>query len=435
MSAPLTPEPVVGPLAGCRILLVGRLAGMNRREARALVREQGGVVVDRFDAEVRWLVVGEGELPLGESGQPSDLLRTDIQNAVARGSTEILSETQFWQRLGLVDVEQNIHRLYTPAMLAELLHVPVAVIRQWHRRGLLRPVREVRRLPYFDFQEVMTARRLAELVAAGASPQVLVRNLEALRKLLPDVERPLAQLSVLIEGKQLLLRQGAGLVEPGGQRRFDFESDHPSDPDRGDDDAAADPSASQSSLSIADRRSADPRSADRESPQALVGPPRSAAPDELADYAAELEDAGQLHEAVETYRAALAAGGPQPQLTFALAELLYRIGDLTAARERYYMAIELDENYVEARCNLGCVLAECGEEELALAAFTGALAYHPDYPDAHYHLAQVLEQLDRAVEAKIHWQLFLQLAPDSPWAEHARQRLEWAEPTHDREPD
>ena len=56
-------------------------------------------------------------------------------------------------------------------MLAELLGVSVAVIRRWHRRGLIVPAREVRRLPYFDFHEVATARRLAQLLAAGVSPR------------------------------------------------------------------------------------------------------------------------------------------------------------------------------------------------------------------------------------------------------------------------
>ena len=56
-------------------------------------------------------------------------------------------------------------------MLADLLHVPVVVVRRWHRHGLIVPTREVRRLAYFDFQEVATARRLADLLATGMSPQ------------------------------------------------------------------------------------------------------------------------------------------------------------------------------------------------------------------------------------------------------------------------
>ena len=83
----------------------------------------------------------------------------------------------------------------------------------------------------------------------------------------------------------------------------------------------------------------------------------------MSRLAAELEEDGQLAEAAEMYRAAMAAGGPKAELCFQVAELLYRLGDLTAARERYYMAIELNEDYVEARANLGCVLAETGQRE------------------------------------------------------------------------
>ncbi|HEY4759166.1 MAG TPA: tetratricopeptide repeat protein, partial [Thermoguttaceae bacterium] len=76
-----------------------------------------------------------------------------------------------------------------------------------------------------------------------------------------------------------------------------------------------------------------------------------------------------------------------------------------------------------ARANLGCVLAETGQRDLAVAAFEGALRFHPDYADVHYHLARTLDECgqgDRAVE---HWQRFLELAPDSPWADEASRRL------------
>jgi tetratricopeptide (TPR) repeat protein len=80
---------------------------------------------------------------------------------------------------------------------------------------------------------------------------------------------------------------------------------------------------------------------------------------------------------------------------------------------------------------LGCVLAETGDPELALAAFQGALQTHPEYPDAHYHTARTLDRVGREIEAEPHWAEFLRLAPDSPWADEARQRLGWAE----REPE
>lgn len=382
-------------VAGTRIAFLGPLAGMSRREAEQLVRQRGGQVAARPDETVDLLVIGDGQWPLVDV---EEMLDQPAREALRRGSLTVQSETQLWQQLGLVEVEQSIHRLYTPAMLADLLRVPLAVIRRWHRRGLIRPVREVRRLPYFDFQEVTMARRLAECMAAGATPQSIERQLQRLARWLPDeVRRPLAQLSVIVQGRDILLRQGDGLIEPGGQRRFDF----------GRDERLA---AACLSLTPPETLRAD------EAAQA-------ATPDELRRLAAELEDEGRLEPAANVYRLLLAAHGPSADVCFLLAELLYRTGDVAAARERYYMAVELDEDFVEARANLGCVLAEEGQWELAIAAFEGALRYHADYPDVHYHLALALDAVDRRQAAAAHWQAFLHLAPQSPWAEAARQRL------------
>ncbi|HVT29824.1 MAG TPA: tetratricopeptide repeat protein, partial [Lacipirellulaceae bacterium] len=145
--------------------------------------------------------------------------------------------------------------------------------------------------------------------------------------------------------------------------------------------------------------------------------------EDLRALAAELEGSGQPDRAAEVYRAILFTDESTADDHFALAELLYLGGDLSAARERYYVAIELDEDFVEARSNLGCVLAEQGEFGLAEAAFRGALEYHPDYADAHYHLARLLDRTNRSAEASRHWQLFMNLAPASPWADEARERL------------
>jgi tetratricopeptide (TPR) repeat protein len=405
-----------GILEGVRLVFVGRLASMPRREAAPLVRQHGAVVADKPSPAVDLVVVGEADL-VSPGEEPDDWFDAATQQAIDQGHIEVLRETQLWQRLGLVETEQDVHRLYTPAMLAELLHVPVAVIRRWHRRGLIVPVREVRRLAYFDFREVATARRLAELLAAGTSPAAIERKLAALARYVPGVDRPLAQLSVIVEGKEILLRQGDGLIEPGGQLRFDF--------------AAAEETALGEGLltpPIAPTEGL-PESLETFGPsRGTVARPHPSEPThpsaaEAALAAAELEEAGQLDQAAEMVRAAMAAAGPTPEFCFQLAELLYRLGDPHGARERYYMAIELDEDYVEARANLGCVLAELGQHDLAVAALQGALAYHAEYADAHYHLARILDDLSRSPEAQTHWQAFLELAPDSPWADQARQRL------------
>lgn len=380
-------------LQGVRVGLVGRFAGADQSATREMIRARGGVAVDVDDDAIDLIVIGESSLPLDDQGRIERALTAIGERAVDALKPEVITETQLWQRLGLVDAEQNIHRLYTPRMLAALARVPVAVIRRWQRLGLIRPVREVLRLPYFNFQEVATARRLVELLGAGIPPREIKRQLAALGRYLPNVERPLAQLSVMLAGKELLLRQGEGLVEPGGQLRFDFDQ--------------------LEDIHVAEATSKDANPTPRVAPTA----------EQLIDLAKSFEDDGDLPAAIDAYRAALTAGGPRPQWVFELAELLYAADDLPAARERYYMAVELDEHFVEARSNLGCLLAEMGEGTLAVAAFRGALAYHPDFPDAHYHLALALEQLGEMTEAREHWERFLELAPESPWAETARQRV------------
>lgn len=381
-----------------RVVVVGRLAGAAKREARRLLKSRGAELVDDWDATVDVVVVGEHDLP------PADLAERVAERAKPDGPPpRVVSESDFWHELGAAEPEQQVHRLYTPAMLADLLGVSAAVIRRWHRRGLITPAREVRRLPYFDFAEVSTARRLAEMLGAGASPKTIERQLSALRRLLPGVERPLSQLSVIVEGRGLLLRQGDGLLEAGGQYRFDFDA-----VDAGLDNGPAPTLAFN--LPHDDASGAALDDAD-------------ASPEDLAQAATELEDRGRLDDAADLYRAALAAGGPNAEYCFQLADVLYRLGDIGAARERYLAAIEIDEDYVEARANLGCILAEQGRLDLAIAAFEGALRFHATYPDVHYHLARILDEAGRPDEAEQHWRTFVEIMPESPWAENARRRL------------
>ena len=91
----------------------------------------------------------------------------------------------------------------------------MATIRRWHRRGLIKPIRTLHKLPYFDFQEVATARRLANWIASGASPRAIEQRLVELVEVVPDIGRPLDQLSILVEGKHVLLQHGEGLLELG----------------------------------------------------------------------------------------------------------------------------------------------------------------------------------------------------------------------------
>lgn len=291
-------------------------------------------------------------------------------------------------------------------MLAELVGAPVAAIRRWHRQGALRAVKTVRRLPYFDFQEVATARRLSQLLAAGCSLQAIERRLAELQRLLPAVERPLAESSVVVEGRRVILRRGDDLAEPGGQLLLDFDA----------------PQAGEPGAAIV-LRLPDRSGAPHDSDEPVADERAENLFEQLQRSALDWEDEGRLDRAAEAYRTILMAIGPRPEIHFALADVLYRAGDLSAARERYYAALELDEEYVEARASLGCLLAETGQLELAAATFEGALAFHPDFADVYYHLANTLQRLGLHEEAETRLRQFLELAPESPWAVAARDYL------------
>lgn len=308
--------------------------------------------------------------------------------------------------------DDRVCRLYTPAMLAQLLGAPLAAIRRWHRRGALRETHLVGRLPYFDFQEVAVARRLMQLIQAGCSLRTIDRRLDELARLTPHLERPLADPAVVVEGRRLVLRRGDDLAEPGGQLLLDFDA-VPDDDNR---ESVIALFAPEQDVSEALRGGVG-------SNESLAGSLAAHWQQEALDW----EDEGRLDRAAESYRTLLMAVGPRAEIQFALADALYRAGDLTAARERYYAALEIDEEYIEARASLGCVLAELGELELAAATFEGALSYHAEFADVHFHLAQVLDRLDRGSDAAEHFRTFLALAPESPWATAARDWLSHAD--------
>ena len=396
-------------IAGKRVALVGRFGSMNHREATNVLESYHARVVEFGKRHVvlsgesapQWVVIGAEEPPLSQS----ELLGTATIHAAARGDLEILHESELWHRIGLVDLESSVRRYHTPAMLADLLGVSVRVIRRWHRRGLIRPVATVHKLPYFDYAEVATAKRLAGWIADGASPSTIERRLVDLVEVLPNIRRPLDQLSILVEGKHVLLRQGDGLIEPGGQMRFDFDFLPEED---------ITPEFAEPAEVVAFRHPDEPP---------MLRAVSQAESDELLIAAYEAEDRDDLESAVEIYHTVLARDGMRADICFQIGELLYRMNMLVAARERYYATIEVDPEFVEARASLGGVLAELGQKELAIAAYRGALKMHHDYADVHYSLAKTLDSVGRLDEATEHWRTCLTLAPESAWGEEARDRL------------
>ena len=313
------------------------------------------------------------------------------------------------------DDHPGVHRLYTVPMMAEVLHAPRAAVRHWLRGGLLQPVRRASSIEWFDFPQLVVGRQLVRLLAAGLS----LREIDAkLAAIVPGGAAEAVQVAdrIVTDGRRLSIRRDGCLMGAGGQLQLGFYAEGLP--------VAQDEPATEQACGLAVAAVLHAQGPDDAADD--PGIPDSAA--ELLDLAADLESTGALTEAAEALRAVLQAQGPTAHVVFMLAELLYRAGDLTAARERYYAAVELDANHLEARSSLGCVLAELGEHELALAALDGVLRQQPDYADAHWHMAGVLRDVGRDAAARRHLATFLTLAPESPWATLARERLEMAAP-------
>jgi len=79
---------------------------------------------------------------------------------------------------------------------------------------------------------------------------------------------------------------------------------------------------------------------------------------------------------------------------------------------------------VEANYNLANLLEGQGELDAAILFYNKAIQTEPEFADAHFNLAMVLEVLGNIGRARQHWQRYLEFDPASKWAEFIKRRLE-----------
>lgn len=396
-----------------RIYLFGTFAGGSRRDITTAVHKAGATIVSSLGrgTGVDCILIGDVGLLNTNRAELLASLDDDTQTAFEQGKLRILSEEMFWAELDGVSesvVEHGYKQGYTAAMLAELIGESVATIRKWFRRGWITASYTVHQLSYFDFEEVLAAKRLCQWQKQGIPFHILTKRLDTLKRFLPELERPFSKIPLFTSGKHLLFHRDGKILDERGQHRFLFD-------DFSDDSLPYSPSFHSSQIEEDTENVPSPTGR-----FAFLELALQPSPEHLYNMANQLEEEGNLSGALDCYRARLQAGSADAVIHFQIAEVLYRLGDLAAARERYLVAIELDGEYVEARTNLACVLAELGELDMAVHAFRGALELHPDYSDVHYHLGMTLWQLRRKSEARLHFDLFLELSPASPWVDRVR---------------
>lgn len=431
------------PLVGETVAFTGTLASMTHRDAIRLVEQYGGRATHTVSGSTTMLVIGEEGWPLEPDGGTSQKLQQTLQLVADGSNARILAESDWLQLLGLDERREEIRRAHTPAMLSRLLDVPVRMIRRWARLGLIRPVRRVCRLPYFDYREVASARRLAMLLDQGVSADVLERSLSELGQTMAGTDRSLAQLNLLVQDDKILMRDDRGVLNPRtGQRLLDFDfnegfgvfspsgegttSHDPGDHDEVDEGTVSIPFNS-ARLDLRERRMTDWNA------------------EEWFHEGCRLTEEAELESAINAFRNAMSLLSaefaavrlsseqsaddqlslfPDPaEVNFHMADALYRTGRVEAAIERYYCAIESAPDFIEAWTQLGCLQSELDQSDAAEQSLVTAISIHPENPDALLHYAQLLDQNQRATEAVDYWKQYLQHDSRGPWSDHARDRI------------
>lgn len=396
---PLTSSP---PLQGERVTFTGTLASMTHKQAHEVTEGQGGQAQQHVGKHSTLVVVGEEGWPLEADGKTSVKLRHAVEFINQGLPLRIIKESDWLRLVGLEQRDRETQRLHTPAMLQQLLGVPVSLVRRWERLGLIRAVQHVYRLPYFDVQEVAGVRKLHELLDAGVSRAQIEASLIDLKALLPSAELPLSQLEILERDSKVVVRDNKGLLDPrSGQRLFDFDRDESDAPDSNDEPDVV------------------PFSVD--APAAVDHSHWTA--EDWMDQGCRLLEQHEPHAAIEAFRLALMDRPCDSELHFYLADALYRSNNPQAALERLHVAVEHDHDDLQAWTQMGCIRQELGDWQGALDAFDIALKAHPAYADAMYHKAAVLAGLGRREEAQLLWREYLTHDSRGPWADAAREQL------------
>ena len=77
-------------VAGHRYVLIGKFAGLSKRAAQQMIRQQGGKVIEKIDASANVIVLGEAELPKSDR-LPADVIENEaVVRAIRDEETPVL---------------------------------------------------------------------------------------------------------------------------------------------------------------------------------------------------------------------------------------------------------------------------------------------------------------------------------------------------------
>lgn len=126
---------------------------------------------------------------------------------------------------------------------------------------------------------------------------------------------------------------------------------------------------------------------------------------------------------LDLVQSALPFNRDSPWLLAAQGGARYRSGMLAEARESFQAALRLEEGFEEARLQLGYIAYDLKDYQQAAGEFQRVLQKNPDNANAHYGMALTSVRLAQTSKAREHFGRYLELVPNGPFAEKARQFL------------
>ena len=284
--------------------------------------------------------------------------------------------------------------LFTRAEVSRLLNVTTTRLNSLDKNGVVTPSGRRRGRRAYTFTDLIALRTAQGLLAQRVRLRDVTRAIAALRKSLPNVARPLAELKIASDGKRVVVYSGEGAFEPiTGQMVLDLEV-----------------------------------RALRDDVVRLLRPTagreRARTAYELYLHASQLdEDPATMNEAEGLYSQAIEL---DPWLSIAytnLGNIRFRRHQVSEAEALYRKALAIDPRQPEAQYNLGYVMLERGEAALAVPLFRGAIESDPKFSDAYFNLAMAFEQMGEPAHARPYWKSYIDLEPEGTWTEIARRHL------------
>ncbi len=284
--------------------------------------------------------------------------------------------------------------VYTQAEVAKLLDLPRGRLRSLDKAGIVKPTGRRKGRRAYTFSDIIALRTARELLRNKVRLREVGRAIAALRDTLPRVAKPLNELRIASDGKQVIVRTSEGTFQPvTGQMVLDFE-------------------VRQLHADVV--RVLRPRS----------GRDRAHKAYELYLKASQIdENPDTMDEAERIYRQAL-KHDPWLAIVYTnLGNIRFRRGDEEQAAEMYHRALAIESTQPEAKYNLGYMMLHRGKLEEAIRYFRGALSSDGNFADAFFNLAMAYEQVGDVAAARGCWKEYLEREPIGTWADIARQHL------------